>query len=78
MDDRGINMQKSEEINKFIDELEKGELEYLILTLEPGEKVDSIEAFFSVKSNQSKNSIKQALLRVLENLESDDFENLKD
>ena len=72
MDDRGL-MEKENKINKLVKGIEKENLEYLVLTVNPGVKADEIEVFFSVKSNQSKSSIKQALLRIVENLESDDW-----
>ena len=72
MDDRGL-IKKENKINKLINEIDKEGLEYLILTVNPGVKADEIEAFFSVKSEQSKNSIKQALLRILDNIESNNW-----
>jgi hypothetical protein len=67
-------MKKENKISKLVDEMEKEGLEYLVLTVNPGVKADEIEAFFSVKSNQSKSSIKQALLRILDNIEADNWE----
>jgi len=69
-------MEKDTGIKDFIDKVEKDEAEYLLVTVEPGEKVDSIEVFFSVKSNQSKHSLKQALEKVLDTLNSNDWKNI--